>query len=503
MLPIVLSILFRRLKPATTRPALKPAAPGTAHEKEASSRKDLLPYLPLFMVLWANLHAGCIVGLSVMFLIAAGEGVTLIFARTGIGRGDYTRFLLYASLTAAATLATPYTYHLYSFLFSHLDVIRRIRIAEFRPLSFSDPSSAAPLAVLLLFLLLFLAAIKRFDIGDVLLFLPSLVLPFIMRRWIGDSLIVTAAVLGGRLPPGRWRRPGRAVGIVLLLIPVAAYGLVYKTEGVRYLGLGITDTVYPQKALDFIDRLGLPGNIYNSSNYGGAVIFRWFPDKKAIQDTRLVSARENIESILGGLAPSEAAVFFDRVLSRLDVTHALVELSAQYRARGLFPMNTWALLYWDDSTEVFVRKDASTEKILNKYKEFSFNPEALVAHLETSDNVPAGLINELKRAIELNPDGIMARAVFARAEMLSMGDLPEAWDVLKTGLGKNSNSFYAAYVAARLHAAMGRQQDAWGFCASMRSLRRSYGLTRDALGSYLGNVSAILISKGLQPGSCQ
>jgi len=481
-------------------------------EELGGSQRQTLPrsrgiwLLPLTMIVWANLHAGCFMGILTLFLIVLEKGIKLLFSRSDkFNYGDFKRWTSYFILTILASLITPYTFHLYDFLYLHLGFITHIRISEFRPLLSSNAPFLLPLAAIFIFMFFFILNIKHRDTTEIFLFIPFAILPFVMRRWIGDSLMVMA-MLAGRYPKrlDTLFRPitTRVGGILLLLMPFITFGLIFHEDMLNYIGLGIMDTVYPKRALEFIDSLGLPGNIYNSSNFGGAIIFRWFPQKKAFQDTRLVSAVGNVEGALFGMRPTEAAQFFDALLSYKGVTHAFVELRLQYNARGLFPGDRWALLYWDDYSEIFVRRAYLTKKITKEFKEFSYNPEAIVAVLELYKKLPPNITEGLNKAIKLNPDNILARAAFARAVMVQNGDLTNAWNILKEGLERRPESFYAVYVAARLRAETGAKDDAWEFCSQMKSLSSYYRLAGDELSFYLKNVSDILAKKGLPSGSC-
>jgi len=462
--------------------------------------------LPLLMIVWANLHAGCLMGILILFLIVLEKGIKLLFSRKDpLGYEELRRWTLYFVLTVLASLVTPYTFHLYESLYLNLGILSSIRISEYRPLISPEAPFLLPLAAIFIFMFFFILNIKHRDTNDIFLFIPFTVLPFVMRGWIGDSLIVMAMV-AGRYPKrldNLFRPITTRVGrILLLLIPFITFGLIFHEDRLNYIGLGIMDSVYPKRALNFIDSLGISGNIYNSNNFGGAVIFQWFPQKKAFQDTRLVSVVANIEGALFGMKATEAAQFFEALLLYKGVTHAFVEIGLQYRVRGLFPEDTWALLYWDDHSEIFVRRSYLTKKITKEYKEFSNNPEAILAVLEITKKLPPNIIRELERAIELNPDNILARAAFARAVMVQKGDLTNAWNILKKNLEKRLDSFYAVYVAARLRAEEGVKDDAWEYCSKMKSLSSYYRLKGDELSFYLRNVSDILDRKGIPTGPC-
>ncbi|MFH1745213.1 MAG: hypothetical protein ABH881_03545, partial [bacterium] len=81
--------------------------------------KTLFWLLPLFFF-WANLHAGFLIGLVILFSFVGLEIIKKIFAKLNILTPlDYKDLLIYitvAFLSAGATLFTPYGIKLYSFL---------------------------------------------------------------------------------------------------------------------------------------------------------------------------------------------------------------------------------------------------------------------------------------------------------------------------------------------------------------------------------------------------
>ena len=45
----------------------------------------------------------------------------------------------------------------------------------------------------------------------------------------------------------------------------------------RQLGIGPPNSVVPKTALDFVRKVGITGNVFNSYNFGGALIFSGIP----------------------------------------------------------------------------------------------------------------------------------------------------------------------------------------------------------------------------------
>jgi hypothetical protein len=100
--------------------------------------------LPLFFVLWTNLHGGFFVGLIVLAGYAAGElGRALFTANSGERRAalqSAMRYAVTAFVCALATIVNPYTYHLHAHIYQFFSEPYHVQnIAEFQSISFHHP----------------------------------------------------------------------------------------------------------------------------------------------------------------------------------------------------------------------------------------------------------------------------------------------------------------------------------------------------------------------------
>jgi hypothetical protein len=138
-------------------------------DRAREGRTRWLWALPLFFVLWTNLHGGFLVGLIILAGYAAGELAGALFTANSDDRRaalhSAARYGLTAFLCALATIVNPYTYHLHTHIYQffsesyHLD-----NIAEFQSISFHHP--AALFLEVMLLLGVFAAAwfvVKRRD----------------------------------------------------------------------------------------------------------------------------------------------------------------------------------------------------------------------------------------------------------------------------------------------------------------------------------------------------
>ena len=113
----------------------------SALDRVREGRTRWLWALPLFFVLWTNLHGGFLVGLIVLAAYAAGELARALFtASSDERRAAFHSALRYAATTAACALASivnPYTYHLHTHIYKFFSEPYHLQnISEFQSMSF-------------------------------------------------------------------------------------------------------------------------------------------------------------------------------------------------------------------------------------------------------------------------------------------------------------------------------------------------------------------------------
>lgn len=97
--------------------------------------------LPLFFVLWTNLHGGFFVGLIILAGYAAGESLRALFTPDARERrGAIQSAMRYAAAVfacALATLVNPYTYHLHAHIYKYFSEPYHLEhISEYQSISF-------------------------------------------------------------------------------------------------------------------------------------------------------------------------------------------------------------------------------------------------------------------------------------------------------------------------------------------------------------------------------
>jgi len=243
------------------------------------------------MILWANLHGSFVYGLGVygvFFVFAFGEAAT---------RHEYVRcrrLILACVIVSASAIITPYGINSvlvvleisqFRFVLSHVSEWRSPDFQNYwlyslylvglftAALFFGVRVRGPRLALLGLNLLFGLAHLR----GLVLFFLTAPILlakPFALEcSWLRANLLVNADERDGDPVLRTIRQTPFYIPVLFASIIIPA------TAWLRWdqLNTGPSQAVAPRMAVDFIEKTGLKGNVFNTYNFGGYLIFRGIP----------------------------------------------------------------------------------------------------------------------------------------------------------------------------------------------------------------------------------
>ncbi len=284
--------------------------------REGSTR--LLWVLPLFFILWTNLHGGFFVGLIVLAGYTAGEWARALFTADPVDRRvalqSGKRYAATALACALATIVNPYTYHLHAHIYQFFSEPYHVQnISEYQSISFHNPAGIYLEAMLLVGV--FTAAwfvVKRRDFVPLVLIagwahlalfaarnIPLFAIiaaPFVaqamneMLRGIEHAQVaawVQRAIFGFRntaLEFGETDRHWRlhlastAAAVVLAL-------LITNPNAVGKLKAEYDPQRYPAKALSVL-RADPGSRIFTDDEWGDYLLYQLYPGHKVFVDGR-------------------------------------------------------------------------------------------------------------------------------------------------------------------------------------------------------------------------
>ncbi len=421
-----------------------------------SGRKKVLYLFPLLMVLWTNLHGTFFLGLVIIAAYILGEYFEKYFSAD---RPISLKPLILLLVTCAlVTLLNPYGYrfHQWTFKLFLLTSGQVIPNQEFMPPRINE----YPLFWFFLFsgMLSFLLRMfiplksdlswkKKIDFTYLFLFLPFAYLAFKSIRYIAIFSLVNSLILVENFSFfGEYCRglitkfdffsrfiSGKIASAVLksslLILMAVVFFYTFRQEKSYRFGLGIKEGVYPIKAAEFIENEKVnannpSGNIYNSEEYGGYLIWKWFPKRKVFifNDNLLFYGLRN--QVYGKAIPGED------LLAKYGVNCILKSYSAANLENYYLNSGNWKLVWWDEQALIYLKDIPENKDLILKYAYKYVDPlnfnlpfaQALVNHNFSDD-----ALEELNRNLGVNPDNFKTR-LFLGYLYESLGENEKAID---------------------------------------------------------------------------
>lgn len=340
--------------------------------------------LPL-MILWSNLHAGAILAFPLLAAYLVGEGVAVFRKRSFGPDRAYKRLCGLMLLLAAASLVTPYGPHVLKTLlhashlgkFSGVPAPSSLHNVDWKALSYAEyPIFYRAMGAALFVILL---GWRRFALSQILLLAGLAFMGTRQARHIPLFFMGLAAFMpryaDAALQPlviklkvksaHRLRGVGAAAAvglIVMLVLPVYAHRGLFD--------LGICEWRFPIKAASFIEKHELPANLFNSYEWGGYLAWRLYPDYQVFWDARNTSK----EMFALGRQITDAESSWQKALERYNVQTFVLMPCDLWRGRRfgiiarLVESPAYALVYADEFSAVFVKKDAVEKNWLQAHQ---------------------------------------------------------------------------------------------------------------------------------------
>ena len=356
--------------------------------------------LPLLMVLWVNLHGGYLTGFILLLIFLAGEILNLLFMQSSIEKVQAKlKIRSFSSITAAclmAALVNPYGYEILIFPFRIMtNSFLQGRITEWLSPSF-HALYFAPFELALLLLVVSLGcSLKKITITELGLILFWSHAALYSVRHIPIFAVIVPLVMAPQLaafsdsihspsvPHRFYRDLSRRLErlnqvfdrhVLALLIVLSILGLTIMPKpigGIERLQVQFNSMRLPVKATVFIRDVGLSGNMFNPSEFGGYLIYSLFPDYKVFVDGRVDMYGESFMkqyARLEDLKPDWREVL-DRHQVNWIICHTYYKLATLLSAT-----RDWKLIYSDETASIFVRDVPENQPLIHRFPNVKLTP---------------------------------------------------------------------------------------------------------------------------------
>lgn len=150
---------------------------------------------------------------------------------------------------------------------------------------------------------------------------------------------------------------------------------------------GVAPERFPLKATEQLRATGLRGNIYNPDQFGGVVIWTFYPERRALTDGRnelyrtfipeYARARRDQREWRALLAKYRIDLAVDEYRAPLPVVDAVTGARTMMPASlAYWPREQWALIGYDKAGMVFARRAAYAPAVIEKLEIGGFVPDA-------------------------------------------------------------------------------------------------------------------------------
>jgi len=369
----------------------------------------ILWLLPALMVPWANLHAGHIVGVALVFLLPLALIIDHVLKRRTQATIPLARATYPALATLAASLINPYGTTIWGYALGFAGSgDYQGQVWEWVGTSPSrEPLLFAFLAAAWLVTLL---RLRRASTLHLLLVLLLTIMPLLAGRFLYHGAVGAALALGEGLPAllGRLKKLAvvrfvplvGSVGAMAILVTLIAVA-VTRHQGSRF---DVDKKLLPVDAVDFMNRLRLSAKILNHREWGGFLIWHR-PKQKVFIDGRVaVSAGQVIQDYV---AVAEARAGFGNVLNRLRIdlvlaSHEVLRPSPDFPFQPIAKDPHWALIYFDDTALIYLRALKRFRSVLQRHAYQGLIPSSTRNPFRPGAS-PALLERECRRAISITP----------------------------------------------------------------------------------------------------
>ena len=346
------------------------------------TKKNLLFLTLPITLLWANMHATVVLGI---YLFAAYTCVAffqqIVFKSE---KSQWQTLGIYTIITSILTVLPPLGILQYRLLYLFWQYHTNLTntLTEWQPIT--NRYSSGQLFVFLCILVITVSltvgvSLRNHLYRKSLWLLPLtvfLIIPFMSYRNIMYTNLIISIFLGFAFSSFKWSSLRLFVKLVLGLFFTGTFIFF---SYVLFLNHSITPITYtPIHAAAFIKQHNIQGHMLNELGDGGYLLYTLYPEKKVFIDLRFdlyacceIPVYENLLTHANDSNQSFAKLLKTTLFDKYSISYALINTQkgtlTQRIGQILQTDPAWELVYWDDRSEIFVKKDGKNTKLLQQF----------------------------------------------------------------------------------------------------------------------------------------
>jgi hypothetical protein len=385
-----------------------------------TSKKSFV-ILPFIQILWINIHASAILGPLVILACLIGGVIDNSINKEQKTKGwnDLKKLLVLFILVSISTLINPYTYKIFQVPYE--SIIFYLKNPDIKPLfverqnifAVSSLRDIFPCIILLLVSgYSFVRLGKEQRLSDLLIYFLFILLLLQGRRFTGEFAIASSIFFLENMrqyekkktvkKTGRTLSKSFTVSAIKLIPSILFFFLLFVPNIHSGWDMKSDQFPVPVKAAGFMEQTNLKGNLFNSLEIGGYLIWRTFPERQVFYCDAQGFSDLLPTFIRAHVDPSS----WNALEQRYGFNYALVAIKDRLD-KYFIEKKDWYLVYWDNSFLLYVKKDGRNDEAIKKYGYNWIRPSSNLSYLDEYFKNPKSVsmaIKELQRALWLNPD---------------------------------------------------------------------------------------------------
>ncbi len=351
-------------------------------------------FLPILMLLWANIHGGFILGDAVILVFMVTEGIKIVFGRSVFSYREKIIFFLVLFLAIGASGINPNGFYGFEIAFSKEYAPFYVGIQEYQSpfliykMKFSAPDYGY-LTALFLFPVVFILRNRKFNPAHLILLIFLAAESIIAGRFTVYYGMIASVVLGNEL--SLWLKEHHEKFFIKQSHLNIAFSIIMVGSSMLYFSaaadLGAFKTkesawTVPKGAADFIEMNHIKGNMFNDMASGGYLSWRLYPEVKTFIDTRALNytvmkeyswLATTTESMYNRTLPPGKTPLWKRLLEHYKIN--LIVFSPLDVYGNLLPLidkllsdDNWVPVSADVMDIVFVKSVPENKQIIEKFR---------------------------------------------------------------------------------------------------------------------------------------
>ncbi len=330
----------------------------------ATNKKWSILWFPALMLLWVNIHGEFVFAFLILASFIAGEIWKKTLDGDSYDRSTVVEYLKISVISFLASLINPVGIQVWQTILGYVGNDYMVS----HTLEYQSPNFLEPKFAIFLFLIglsIFLMSIRRKSIEPALGFLLAgiTMMTLVSSRNIHLYGVIVPVILAtcfdGSLPANLFMRVERLFakfddGQVTLFWPLVTVILIGSLIASGKIGQKnkIAPTFFPIDAVAWLEQNPQEGNVFNYFDWGGYLIFHFWPEKTVFIDPQTDVYGEKVmrqyEQVLMGKEG------WQKIIDQYDIQWAI--LPSKNLIGPLLEQEGWTAVYSDEITIIYSEK---------------------------------------------------------------------------------------------------------------------------------------------------